>query len=331
MKRGTQAGGLRHAAAGLTLLTESELAEIQRGSLEVLERTGVWVEADEILDIFADGGCRVNRETHIVKFPGHVVEEAIASAPQTFRLCGRDPRNDVMIGGDGIHFLNFGTGIRVNDRVTGENRDSVKSDVADAARLIDWCSELDVLLEPVVPGSTGATALHLLDQELRNCTKPAVCGPGSAVEAQACLDLLAAVFGEGDALRERPPIIMGGGGLSPLQLDAAIEVQVVAARAGLPVACGSMVMAGATGPQTLAGTLVLAQRRDLGPNHAGAAGQPRQSGRLLRLQPTVGPALWNRRARHPRRRVDQPRRGSAGEDARYPLLDSGFIGRLQGE
>lgn len=257
MKRGIQAGGLRHAAPGLTLLTESELAEIQRGSLEVLEHTGVWVEADETMDIFADGGCRVNRETHIVKIPGHVVEEAIASTPQTFRLCGRDPRNDVTIGGDGIHFLNFGTGIRVNDRGTGENRESVKSDVADAARLVDWCSEMDMLLEPVVPGGTGAPALHLLDQALRNCTKPAICGPGSAAEAQACLDLLAAVFGEGDALRERPPIIMGGGGLSPLQLDLAIEVQVVAARAGLPVACGSMVMAGATGPQTLAGTLVL--------------------------------------------------------------------------
>ena len=36
--------------------------------------------AKKALDIFADGGCQVDRETGMVRFPGHVVEDAIASA-----------------------------------------------------------------------------------------------------------------------------------------------------------------------------------------------------------------------------------------------------------
>jgi trimethylamine---corrinoid protein Co-methyltransferase len=258
MRRGTNAGGLRHAAAGLCLLTDSELAEIERASLQVLERTGVWVEADDALDVFADGGCRVDRESHIVKIPGWLVEDALAATPPTFRVCGRDPRNDVVLGGDGVHFMNFGMGLKVTDRASGANRDSIKSDVADCARLVDWCSEIDVLLEAVVPHDYSPPALHILDANLRNCTKPSVCGPGSAAEAEACLDLLAAVYGSRDTFAERSPVIMGACTVSPLQLTReGTTAWLAGARAGLPIVATQMPMAGGSGPQTLAGTLVV--------------------------------------------------------------------------
>jgi trimethylamine--corrinoid protein Co-methyltransferase len=257
MKRGTKAGGTQHAAAGLTLFTESELAEIHRGSLEVLERTGIWVEADDALDLYADGGCRVDRETHIVKIPGGVAEEALSAIPPRFRLYARDPRNDVEIGGSASHFVNFGVAVRVNDRVTGENREPVKSDVVDAARLIDWCSEIDVLLESVVPSDTTTPALHMLDVNLRNSTKPVITGPQSPDEMEACLDLLAVACGGRETFAERPPALVGGGIVSPLQLcKQGSDNLLSAARLGLPVAATAMVMAGGSGPQTLAGTLV---------------------------------------------------------------------------
>lgn len=258
MQRGFIAGGLRHAGAGLNLLTGDELAEIQRSTLEVLERTGVWVEADDALDVFADGGCRVNRETRVVKIPGYLVEEAIALMPATFRLCGREVGKEVLLGGDAVHFMNFGIGIRVTDRETGENRDSLKSDVADAARLVDWCDQIDVLLEALVPHDCEAPALHILDANLRNCTKPSISGPASAAEAEACLDLVAAVYGGRDVLPERSPIVMGACTVSPLQLTReGSDAWIAGARAGLPVCIMSMAMAGGSSPQTLAGTLVI--------------------------------------------------------------------------
>ncbi len=259
MKRGFGAGGTRHGGVGLTLLTESELAEIQRSTLELLEHTGVWVEDDEALSILVDGGCRADRKTHIVKFPGYLVEAAIESAPRTFRLCGRDESKDVVLGGNLVHFMNFGIGINLNDINTGEHRPSVKSDVADAARMVDYCSDIDVLLEPLVPHDVAHPALHILQVELNNCTKPAISGPGSAEEAVACIELAAAVAGGREALRERPLIGMGGCTVSPLELTREASCAwLTGARAGVPVSITSMTMAGGSGPQTLAGTLVVA-------------------------------------------------------------------------
>jgi trimethylamine---corrinoid protein Co-methyltransferase len=259
MKRGFSAGGLCHGGAGLALLTESELAEIQRATLEVLERTGIWVEDDEAFAVFAEAGCRVDAETHIVRIPGRLVEMAVQSTPQTFRLYGRDPNNDVVLGGHNVHFMNFGIGINLTDPVTGEHRPSLKSDVGDAAKMVDYCSEIDVLLEPLVPHGVANPAMHILEMELNNCTKPAISGPGSAEEAEACIDIAAAVVGGRDKLRERPIIGMGACTVSPLELTREGTCAWMAgARAGIPVTITSMTMAGGSGPQTLAGTLVMA-------------------------------------------------------------------------
>jgi trimethylamine--corrinoid protein Co-methyltransferase len=259
LKRGFTAGGVCHQGAGLSLLTHSELADIQQATLEVLERTGVWVEDDEAFSILADAGCRVDPATHIVKIPGRLVEAAIESTPRTFRLCGRDPRNDVVLGGNQVHFMNFGIGISLTDPVTGEHRVSMKSDVADAAKMVDYCSEIDVLLEPLVPHDSAHPALHILQMELNNCTKPPISGPGSAEEAAACIALATAVAGGPDALRERPIIGMGACTVSPLELTREGTCAWLAgARAGVPVTITSMTMAGGSGPQTLAGSLVVA-------------------------------------------------------------------------
>ena len=62
------------------MFTEAELDDIHLDSLEILERTGVGVEADDALDIFIDGGCEVDRETRMVRIPPYLVEDAIRSA-----------------------------------------------------------------------------------------------------------------------------------------------------------------------------------------------------------------------------------------------------------
>ena len=56
------------------MFTEAEPNDIHLGSLEVLERTGMWVEADDALDIFSDGGCIVDRETRMVRIPPYLAK-----------------------------------------------------------------------------------------------------------------------------------------------------------------------------------------------------------------------------------------------------------------
>ena len=109
----------------------------------------MWVEADEALDVFADGACHVDRETHMVRIPPYVVEESIARAPSRFWLCGRDPTNDVLLEPGRVCFANFTEGLEVNDLRTGEHRISVKQDIVDAITVVDAMSEIDLALLPV--------------------------------------------------------------------------------------------------------------------------------------------------------------------------------------
>jgi trimethylamine--corrinoid protein Co-methyltransferase len=259
VKRNLSVGRPRSGGLHVSVFTDSELEEIHFASLEVLERAGVFVEDDEALDIFADGGCVVDRETHMVRIPAHVVEDAIASAPSRYTLYGRVPENDFVMEPGRIAFTNFSEGIRVIDLETGECRDSTKKDVADIARLNDYLSEFDTHEIAVgakdVPPETAA--VHNSEVQLLNTTKPIGVGPLSRTETRAIFEMAAEIVGGADELRRRPILYSGVCPVSPLKLPRdATEVIIESARWWIPDSILSMAMAGGSSPVTLAGTLV---------------------------------------------------------------------------
>ena len=258
LKRSLQAGD-RRGALNLDVFTASEVADIHHATLEVLERTGIFVEDDEALDIFSDGGCRVDRETRIVRIPGHLVEDAVAGAPSQIFLAGRDPRYDVVLSPGRVGFCNFGEGTMVNDARTGEHRPSVKADIADAARVADALESVDVFEMAVGAGDCPpkTATIHNYEAALLNCTKPVSTGPQDGAAVRATVAMAAAAMGGEDELRARPILLFGTCPVSPLKLVREFcEIVIAAARAGLPNTVLSMAMAGGSSPVTLAGTLV---------------------------------------------------------------------------
>ncbi len=260
MKRGIHAGLPRTDGYGAGPLSHGDLQDIHLATLEVLERTGIWVEAQDARDIFRDGGCSVNDETLVVRIPPNLVEEAIRATPPIIRWCGRNPDHDLMLGGDRLAFMNFGEAVQINDLETGENRPTVTSDAADICTIVDWCSEIDVYEAAITPRDCNEdiATVHHLAAALPNMTKPMMFGPLSKLELQTCFDMAAAVAGGVDELRERPFLGLGMCSVSPLQLtEQGTDVCLFAARAGLPLSILAMCMAGGSTPQTLAGTLVV--------------------------------------------------------------------------
>ena len=259
MKRHQHAGRLQSDGVGINALSDADLDAIHQGSLEVLERTGVFVEDDQALAVFADAGCRVDRDRSVAKLPPHVVMDALAACPPTYALCGRDPKHDFMIGSNRVGFVTFCEGILMNDLETGENRPSVKRDVADISRLVDALDDIDAVASPVGARDTGVAAptAHGLEAMLNNTTKHVHLPMMTQHEAEAAVEMAALVAGGEDALRERPIVSGGCAIVSPLRLTKQFsDVTGVWARAGLPTLLISGVMAGATSPVTLAGSLV---------------------------------------------------------------------------
>ena len=259
MKRNPHAGHRGSGGLSLNVFTDDELRDIHLSTLEVLQRTGVWVEDDEALDVFAAGGADVDRAAKIVRIPAHVVEDAIRCAPPTITLCGRTPESDVVLEPGRVGFTNFGEGIKVTDMESGELREPTKRDVADATRLIDALPEIDVLERPLgahdVP--QDAVPLHNAEAIFANTTKHVFIGPINGRLLKKILEMAAAVVGGADALRRRPLVSFITCPVSPLKLvQDCCEIIMGSARAGATVNVLSMAMAGASSPVSMSGTLV---------------------------------------------------------------------------
>lgn len=246
--------------ASLNLFSNDELDSIHLATLEVLEHTGVDVYLEEAREIFAAAGARVEKDGPRVKIPSYMVEDAVRSAPHTVKLCGRNPKNDIILDGRRVGFTNFGAGVMIVDPFTGEYRETTKHDVGQTALICDALDTVDVYSSAVVARDVNEKIVDLHEAEafLTNTSKHCMhLDPTNGKNARHYFEMAAAIVGGMDQLRERPMISILVCPVSPLQLHKETCEQVIeCAKAGVPVNILSMAMSGASAPISLAGTLV---------------------------------------------------------------------------
>ena len=259
MKRNLHAGKRTSGGFSLNVFSEDELYEIHLATLEVLQKTGVFIEDPEALEIFDGGGAMVDPKGKIVKMPPHMVEDAIRSAPAKLCLAGRHPKHDIVLETNRVGFTNFGEGVQMLDFRTGAVRPTTKADVAATALMVDYLNDVDVYERAVgahdVPQIVGQ--LHNAEAWLSNTTKHGFMGPFDGMQLEKIVDMAAAIVGGRDKLRDRPIISFITCPVSPLKLvKDCCEIIIGSARNGIVMNILSMAMAGASSPVTLAGTLV---------------------------------------------------------------------------
>jgi trimethylamine--corrinoid protein Co-methyltransferase len=259
MRRNAHAGRTRSGGFGLSVFTRDEIDDIHLATLEVLGGTGVFVEDDEALEIFASAGAKVDAASRVVKIPGYLVEEAIASAPSKLLLRGRNPKNDVVIEAGRVGFTTFGEGIKIVDPHTGKLREPTKQDVADTAKVADYLDEVDVYERAVgaheVPQEV--VPLHNAEAAFANTSKHIFMGPGDGFLLKKILEMAAAIVGGMERLKQAPIISFITCPVSPLKLvKETCDIIMESAKAGMTCNILSMAMAGGSSPVNLAGTLV---------------------------------------------------------------------------
>ena len=120
----------------LEILSAEQVQELHRSTLQVLRETGVRIESEWALDFLEKHGCQVDREAMRVRFPGELVNECLAKVPDTFRVKARDPRHDLVFGGNLLHF-SHGSGMQTIDLDTFELRTPTRRDYVDCVRVLD--------------------------------------------------------------------------------------------------------------------------------------------------------------------------------------------------
>ena len=241
------------------LLSLEFVKKIIDEALEVLETEGVFVENPEALELLSGAGMRVEKETQRAYFSSELVNDCLKSTPSVVKLYDRSGDTEFVVGDDEVHF-NPGSGsITILDHRTSEQRKAVTADLVEFYRVMQ---ELDYIHFQ----STAVISMDVPDMisdsyrlylGLMYCTKPVVTGTFRVEGFKPMKDMLVAVRGSEEALREKPLAIFDACPSPPLKWSHLTAQSLIdSARAGIPSELISMGMTGATSPVTIAGTLV---------------------------------------------------------------------------
>ncbi len=241
----------------LDFLSDVQLEQLHEASLAILSRTGVIFSSDSAISHFRRAGSRI--EGKRVYIERDLVVECLATAPKQYTLHARNPINDVTIGGDTCAVMPGGGPAFVRD-LDGNRRAGTHADVEDFTRLSAVSPEIQVVARKAVEAQDVPVEVRHLDcwySVLTLADKPIQSGfVGGAPEAEDVLQRLEIVFGGERAIDGTPVMHCSVNVNSPLHYDTPmVESLMLFARYGQVALISPFVMAGVTGPTTLAGAL----------------------------------------------------------------------------
>jgi len=242
----------------LEILSAEQIRQIHWSSLEILEQTGVRVRYAPLLERLRDHRAFVDFDSQVVRFPTSLVESALRKAPSRFTWHGRDPRHDIPLGEDKVHFLGASTMITVYD-LQGQRRPATFQDLKDFSRLKDGLPNINDGYGAVHPQDVPEAAAHAYSMlgQFSNSTKPGRARMLGWDVSQDCLRMAQIVAGGEERFAQRPNLLAVVNTLSPLtNAPQQLEALWVYAEANAPLFFSPQIQAGATGPVTLAGLLV---------------------------------------------------------------------------
>ncbi len=242
-------------------LSRDDIDSILEKALRILSDHGVKVDYEKALAKLAAAGAQVDRETRMVRFPKDTVEAALASVPKSVTVKGGDAKHDFTVPDPSGRF--FSTTcvqtMRYLDPDAGDYVENTHERFAQWCRLVEKLPNIDVCAIQTPMDAPPETAdVHGLNVQLQNTSKPLMLLAYCYESVPYLFDLMLARAGSVEALRERPLLLINPTSLSPLVYKDMDMAQLLgAAEYGIPVAANSLPVLGATGPGTIAGTVLL--------------------------------------------------------------------------
>lgn len=232
--------------------------------MRILSEIGMRFHHPDALGLFQDHGFKVENE--VVRFDPDLLMATVANAPSRFRLYAANKTHDVVIGGQNTEFAPcYGASFIVSPE--GDCRNGTMADYLTLLRLVHQ-SDLfhingGILVQPSdVPPQAALPVMTLAS--LFNSDKCLFSANGDRQATDIHFSMLEQVFGGRKSMARHPRTFTIVNTISPLQIDAqSIETLLAYADRKQPVVVSPTVMAGTTGPVTLAGTLALANAEAL--------------------------------------------------------------------
>jgi len=241
-------------------LTEDAISRIHDTAMRVIEEIGFEVNSDTARELFRKAGAQVDEEKRRVRLPRERALELIAKATSEVRLCGREEKHDILLGGKRVYAGTGGTALYIYEPDSDRKRPANLEDLRRFARLVEQLDNIHLFMLPTYPNELAVEDVdaNRFFAGLSNTAKHIMGGVYTPDGVKRVIKMAEIIAGSAEALRKRPLISMITCSISPLKMDGHYGDLVVAiAEQGIPLVCPSEPLCGATSPVTLAGNLVI--------------------------------------------------------------------------
>jgi len=274
MRKAALADDLKPVHAGMEggqyrPLKDTDIAAINDTVFKILEEVGFADATPHCIELCVAIGAIYSEEDGRLRFPKAVVEEAMDKCCRNLTLYGQDPKHDMHLTGQKVHFSTAGAAVLIADTVKNEYRESTAQDLYDMARIVDKCDNIHMFQRTCV-------LRDILDNRAMdiNTTYNAVSGTTKHVGAswtevqhlEDTLKMLHIIAGGEDKWRERPFVSISCCHVVPPMkfTEEALGCVRTAVEGGMPVLLLSAGQSGATSPACLAGAVAQAWAECLG-------------------------------------------------------------------
>jgi len=241
-----------------SVLSGEQIEKIHKTSLAILERVGVVVPHDEVLDRFAAAGARVVRGEQRVRIPGELVTKSIVRAGKQFTLFGRDLSRTAEFGVGKRNYNSIAGEAMWVENPGGERRYASLDDVRAAARLADALDGINLVGAMADPQEVPVECRCVVTaaEMIRHTTKPVTFWYHDRASATYLNEMMVAVRGDEKTASEKPLFYPFLEPISPLRFPFnGVDLLFETAQLNLPVPIGPMAQMGLSAPGTVAGTL----------------------------------------------------------------------------
>ncbi len=234
-------------------LSPSDLQAIHDTSIKLLETVGIHFPEDNAVRIFQDHGFKISGQT--VFLTEAQVMRALKQAPSQFTVFGRNPQKSVTIGGGTPVFApGYGAPFLV-DSESGKRVPTLE-DYHNLVKLAHMLPNQDLsghlMVEPQDIPSESAH-IEMLYANMLHSDKPFIGSSEGAAGAQHTFEMSEILLG---GVSDQYVTFGLINPLSPMAYGTdMIEAIIAYARARQPLIFATLIMAGSTGPITLAGVI----------------------------------------------------------------------------
>jgi trimethylamine--corrinoid protein Co-methyltransferase len=242
----------------LEVLTPDQVKQVHTTALRVLEEVGLWLPHRQVLERLHDAGAQVDFAAQAVRIPADLAEQNIHKFPPGFTWHARNPVNSLNMDGSKTHFSFPDSAINLID-LQGRHRPGTAADGEDICRLCDALPELVIASTGVTPPEMPAGVLEAWHTKtmFTHCSKPVFGVCRSEAISHMILRMAEVVADSCELPENQLPLAIITNPVSPLyNTPDQLAGMLVYLPLGLPISISPEVQAGATGPATLAGTLV---------------------------------------------------------------------------